>query len=122
MSISSFTKFNNTTFLKQTSLRRQTASYGAKTVPTYVAGVDKPGDVSEGSEFPVHIAANFTVFPAVVDVDESHHVPLKPQKQQLSTHTHTINAVNWSALLAHLHQDSLPSSSNSPHLDFFQLP
>lgn len=50
-------------------------------VATYVAGVDKPRDVSKRSQFPVHIAANFTVFPAVVDVNKSHHVPLRQQKE-----------------------------------------
>lgn len=71
----------------------RTANYGSKIVPTYVAGVDKPGDVSEGSELPVHVAANFTVFPAVVDVDKSHHVPLKRQKKNvatISTHSHAM--------------------------------
>lgn len=48
---------------------------------TYVTGVDKPGDVSKGSQFPIHIAANLTVLPAVVDVNQRHHVPLQKQKQ-----------------------------------------
>lgn len=52
-----------------------------KIVATYVTSVDEPGDVSKRSQFSVHIAANFTVFPAVVDVNKSHHVPLQQQKE-----------------------------------------
>ncbi len=50
-------------------------------VATYVTGVDKPGDVSERSQFSVHKAANFAVFPAIVDVNKSDHVPLQQQKE-----------------------------------------
>lgn len=54
-----------------------------KSAAAYVAGVDEPGDVSERSKFTVHIAANFTVLPAVVDVHQSHHVPLQKQNSSM---------------------------------------
>lgn len=50
-----------------------------KSASTYVTGVDKPGHFSKRSQFSIHIAANFTVFPAIVDMHESHHVPLQQQ-------------------------------------------
>lgn len=52
---------------------------------THVTGVDKPGDVSIRGQFSVHKAADFTVLPAVVDMDEGHHVPL--QQQGADSHT-----------------------------------
>lgn len=49
---------------------------------TYVAGVDKPGDVPEGGQLAVHVAADLAVLPAVVDVDERHHVPLRGARRE----------------------------------------
>lgn len=51
---------------------------------TYVAGVDEPGDVSVGGQLSVHKAADLTVLPPIVDVNQSHHVPL--QQRQHVTH------------------------------------
>lgn len=54
-------------------------------VATYIAGVDKPGNVSKGRQFSVHEAADFAVFPAVVDVNQGHHVPLQQRNKHAVT-------------------------------------
>lgn len=51
-------------------------------VATYITGVDKPGNIPKGSQFSIHKAAHFTVFPAVVDVNYSHHVPLEQRQEK----------------------------------------
>lgn len=43
----------------------------------YIIGVDMPGHVAIGDQLTVHIATNLRVSPAVVDVDDADHVPLK---------------------------------------------
>ena len=77
-------------------------------VCTYVACVDKPGDLSVRCQLSIHVAADLAVLPAVVDVDDGHHVPLgntrasvlystdtagfgeMPRKRHLSLHSITI--------------------------------
>ena len=61
-------------------------------VCTYVAGVDKPGDLSVRRQLSIHVAADLAVLPAVVDVDDGHHVPLG----NTHTHTHTHTSVLYS--------------------------
>lgn len=43
----------------------------------YVIGVDVPGHVAIGDQLTVDIATNLRVSPAVVDMDDADHVPLK---------------------------------------------
>lgn len=43
----------------------------------YIIGVDMPGHVAIGHQLTVHIATNLRVPPAIVDVDDADHVPLK---------------------------------------------
>lgn len=43
----------------------------------YIIGVDVPGHVAIWNQLTVHIATNLRVSPAVVDVDDADHVPLK---------------------------------------------
>lgn len=83
---------------------------------TYVTGVDKPGDVSKGSQFPVHIAANFTVFPAVVDVNESHHVPLQQQKEEADSNNGKLLLYIWS--INHTQQHINKSACGENHLAY----
>lgn len=51
-------------------------------IATYVAGVDEPGDISVGGELSIDVAADLTVLPAVVDMNDGHHVPLKDKQQR----------------------------------------
>lgn len=44
---------------------------------SYIIGVDVPSHVAIGDQLTVHIATNLGVSPAVVDVDDADHVPLK---------------------------------------------
>lgn len=44
---------------------------------TYIIGVDVPGHVAIGDQLTVDIATNLRVSPAVIDVDNADHVPLK---------------------------------------------
>lgn len=46
----------------------------------YIIGVDVPGHVAIGDQLTVDIASDFRVPPAVVDVDDANHVPLKDTK------------------------------------------
>lgn len=50
--------------------------------PPYIVGVDVPRHVAIGDQLTVDIATNLRVPPAVVDVDDADHVPLKHR------HTH----------------------------------
>lgn len=43
----------------------------------YVIGVDVPGHVAIGDQLTVDIATDLRVSPAVVDMDDADHVPLK---------------------------------------------
>lgn len=90
-----------------------TDSGNNKSAATYVTGVDKPGDVSKRSQFTIHIAANFTVFPAVVYVHESHHVPLQPQNSSI----HTLKQEIWcQEILSVYHTQTRNSTYRSLHL------
>lgn len=46
----------------------------------YVIGVDMPGHIAIGDQLTVDIATDLRVPPAVVDVDDADHVPLKNTK------------------------------------------
>ncbi len=47
---------------------------------SYVVGVDVPSHVAVGDKLSIDVAANLTVPPAVVDVNDADHVPLKKEK------------------------------------------
>ena len=47
---------------------------------THIVSVDMPGHVAVGNELAVDVAADLTVPPAVVDVDNADHVPLQYEK------------------------------------------
>ena len=49
---------------------------------SYIVRVDVPGHVAIGNQLSVDIATDLAVPPAVVDVDNADHVPLR------HTHTH----------------------------------
>lgn len=54
----------------------------SSSVLPYIVGVDVPRHVAIGDQLTVDIATNLRVPPAVVDVDDADHVPLK--------HRHTL--------------------------------
>lgn len=52
---------------------------------SYIVGVDVPGHVAVGHQLTVDVAADLRVPPAVVDVDDADHVPLKETRRQIKT-------------------------------------
>lgn len=44
---------------------------------SYIIGVDVPGHIAIGDQLPVDIATDLGVSPAIVDVDDADHIPLK---------------------------------------------
>lgn len=58
---------------------------------TYITGVDKPGDLAIGCQLPIDIAADLAVLPAIVDVNDRHHVPLKNTNTRNLNHTNTFS-------------------------------
>lgn len=50
----------------------------------YIIGVDVPGHIAVGDQLTVDIATDLGVPPAVVDVDDADHVPLKTFRKRQS--------------------------------------
>lgn len=48
---------------------------------TYVIRVDMPGHVAIGDQLTIDVASDLGVPPAVVDMDDADHVPLKVQRK-----------------------------------------
>ncbi len=67
-------------FLRENIRQLQTERAIAKW--SYVVGVDVPRHVAVGDKLSIDVAADLTVPPAVVDVNDADHVPLKKKKAQ----------------------------------------
>ena len=61
---------------------RQNDKLPRRSPEPYVIGVDVPGHVAVGDELSVDVAADLTVAPAIVDVDDADHVPLQTRDKQ----------------------------------------
>lgn len=62
--------------------RQQSDKLPRHSTEPYIIGVDVPGHVAIGDKLPVDVAADLTIAPAVVDVDDADHVPLQTRDKK----------------------------------------